>query len=495
MENPNTPHDAAISCAASVPSAAGPMPQPAPDPVGRLSPEVRKVLTLLSRDHALVLLCDAADRVAWINDRLRILPADAKTYVGSSIHEILPSYVAGGRSDEAVQIESTEGELLHLDIRSFPVQAANNSHAVVARRIADLRGEADRTGGSAALLTGILDRAPEPALASDREGFITFANAAAAEFLEIPLDDLVGRPLLGCTPSRPSLAMMIDGLRGREAVDVETEIPGSEGHSWVAISSRRLRAPTGEVLGNVVFIRDTSEQHRAQNELAAKNEEFEDYVSHVSHDLRSPLVSVLGFAGLLRRDYGSALDADGRRFLDRIEQAGHTMQSMIDSLLEFARVDQVEDRATPTDPSGVIQQVMTDQKRRLDEHDVAVAIPSDLPLLCCDRTHAYQIFSNLVSNALSHMGPVPNPRIEIEIDEQPHYHHIRVRDNGPGVPAKEHERIFELFTTLASRERGTKSTGVGLAIVRKLATRYAGQAWVESPTSGGAEFHVTLSRD
>ena len=251
---------------------------------------------------------------------------------------------------------------------------------------------------------------------------------------------------------------------------------------------------SGEVNGNVLFIRDTSDQHRARNELAAKNAEFDDYVSHVSHDLRSPLVSVLGFAGLLRRDYESALDADGLRFLDRIEQAGQTMQALIDSLLEFSRVGQVDDAARPADCSGVLQQVLTEQKKGLDERKVAIHTPSDAPPLDCNRTHAYQIFSNLVSNAITHTGSVAHPEIWIEIDQQPGCHHIRVRDNGPGVAAADRERIFELFTTATAPDESLASTGVGLAIVRKLATQYGGDAWVEGPADGGAEFHVTLSR-
>ena len=305
---------------------------------------------------------------------------------------------------------------------------------------------------------------------------------------------LVGRPLLGCVPARPELTRLLHGLLPHDVVDVETEVPGSQGRSWIAISSRRLRGCRGEVNGNVLFIRDTSDQHRARNELAAKNAEFDDYVSHVSHDLRSPLVSVLGFAGLLRRDYESALDADGLRFLDRIEQAGQTMQAQIDSLLEFSRVGQVDDAARPADCSGVLQQVLTEQKKGLDERKVAIHTPSDAPPLDCNRTHAYQIFSNLVSNAITHTGSVAHPEIWIEIDQQPGCHHIRVRDNGPGVAAADRERIFELFTTAAAPDESLASTGVGLAIVRKLATQYGGDAWVEGPADGGAEFHVTLSR-
>jgi PAS domain S-box-containing protein len=458
--------------------------------------ELRPILDLLARDHALVALCDERDEVTWLQDRLGVLSDAAEAYIGHPIQEVIPEYVEGGRFHDAIEIETTDGERAYLDIRSFPVSAAHHAQAIVARRVSDIRREAHEEGGSAALLAAVLDAAPDPALVCDQSGFITFANPAASAFLGTDPAQLVGRPLVSCVPSRPGLTNLLDGMLSHEVVGLETQVPGGEDDSWMSISSKRLRSLTGEVQGHVVFIRDTSEQHQARHDLAARSDEFDDYVSHISHDLRSPLVSVLGFAGLLKRDYSDFLKGNGLRFLERIEQAGHTMQSMIESLLEFSRVGESEDEATPTEPGSVLQQVLTDQKKHADGQDVTIHLPEDPPLLDCNRTHAYQIFSNLVSNALAHMGPAESPSIWIDIEERPHQHHIRVRDNGTGVPKSEQERIFELFTTLprAQQEPPVQSTGVGLAIVRKLATQYGGKAWVETPASGGAEFNVTLTR-
>ena len=494
MEKNNTPHEAAARGGAQVRSEnslSSELPSPA-----RVAPssQVSQVLSLLARDHALVLLCDEDERVVWVQDQLSLLPGEAETIIGRPVREVLPAYDSAEHASDSVEVESTQGERLRLDIRSFAVHAATQSRAVVARRISDLRSEAQQSSDSAATLVSLIDSAPEPALACDRGGFITFANTAAGAFLDQEAGALVGRPLVSCAPSRSELTRLLDGLLKHDVVDIETEVPGSQGRSWVAISSRRLRGPDGEVRGNVLFIRDSSDPHRARAELAAKNAEFDDYVSHVSHDLRSPLVSVLGFTGLLRRDYESTLDADGMRFLDRIEQAGQTMQSLIDSLLEFSRVGQVDDAASAADSSGVLQQVLTEQKKRIDEQGVAVHVPDDPPMLDCGRTHAYQILSNLVSNAIAHASSVAHPEIWIEIDGQPHCHHILVRDNGPGVAEADRERIFELFTTASPAGKSLGSTGVGLAIVRKLATQYGGNAWVEDSTDGGAEFHVTISR-
>ena len=113
-------------------------------------------------------------------------------------------------------------------------------------------------------------------------------------------------------------------------------------------------------------------------------------------------------------------------------------------------------------------------------------------MLLCNRTRAYQLFSNLIGNAIVHMGPVPGATIRVEIDALAGEHHIRVIDNGRGIATEHHDRIFEVFATLGARPDGRKSTGIGLAIVRKIATTHGGRAWVESQPERGATFHVTL---
>ena len=201
---------------------------------------------------------------------------------------------------------------------------------------------------------------------------------------------------------------------------------------------------------------------------------------------------MLGFARLVRRDYGSLLDTDGHRFLDRIVQAGQTMESMIEDLLEVSRIGCVDEPNTLIDPLGVIHQVITDQKHLIDKCDVQIGLPTQPSMLWCSRTRVYQIFSNLIGNALAHMGPVEAARVEVSIDDELDLHHIRVADNGKGVAPEHNEKIFEVFSTLGRRTDGRKATGVGLAIVRKIVETQQGRCWVEPTAGGGATFKVAL---
>jgi signal transduction histidine kinase len=212
----------------------------------------------------------------------------------------------------------------------------------------------------------------------------------------------------------------------------------------------------------------------------------------VSHDLRSPLVAVLGFARLLREDYGEQLDAQGLRFLRRIEEAGRTMESLLHDLLEFARIGRSEPKRIHVDPRDVLLQLQAELKPSLEEAQVSLQLPEEPPLLWCDRTQLYQVLSNLVGNALDHMGPTSQPSLEVEISEENGLQQLVVRDHGRGIDPADHERIFEIFQTRGVPRGGKRGTGIGLAVVRKIAEAHGGSAWVESAPGAGAAFHVTF---
>ena len=214
----------------------------------------------------------------------------------------------------------------------------------------------------------------------------------------------------------------------------------------------------------------------------------------VSHDLRSPLVALLGFSRLLRQDYGGVLGDTGRHFLDRVEQAGRTMETLIHDLLEVSRIGQAADRKTHVDPLKILLQLRGELKPRLEAQGVEISLPESPPLVLCDRTRLYQIFSNLIGNAVDHMGFRPDARIHVEVEEEPEHHHLVVRDNGVGIDPAHHERIFEIFQSLGPRSDGGRGTGVGLAIVKKIAETHGGRVWVESAAGAGAAFHVLLPR-
>jgi len=323
------------------------------------------------------------------------------------------------------------------------------------------------------LSDAILDAAPDPVVAIDCDGRVRYVNPACTALFGCASSDVIGQHVRGLIGSHKPDADARDGVRRGQA---ELRLPGGETR-WVAYSVKGMDAPIG---GAVAYLRDETERRRDELQLSRQNDELEQTVRALAHDLRSPLVSVLGFSRLLREEFGAALGERGTHFLDRITEAGRTMENLIRDLLDFARIGQAGERRVLVDPREVLLQLRGELKPRLEQQNVELLVPDHPPLLCCDRTRLYQLFSNLIGNALDHMGPCEKPE-------------IMVSDNGRGVAPTEQERIFEMFHSVA-HPGGRKGTGIGLAIVKKIAELHGGRAFVESPAGEGAAFHVLLPR-
>lgn len=167
------------------------------------------------------------------------------------------------------------------------------------------------------------------------------------------------------------------------------------------------------------------------------------------------------------------------------------MESLVHDLLELSRIGQSGEHLAMVDPRGVLAQLKAELKPRLDESGVELCFPdSPPPLVYSDRTRLYQLFSNLIGNAIDHMGDPESPRIEVSVSEHDEGHHIVVRDNGRGIASDQIGRVFDAFHSV-SRE-GHRGTGMGLAIVKRIAETRGGRVWVESAPGEGSTFHVIL---
>ena len=160
--------------------------------------------------------------------------------------------------------------------------------------------------------------------------------------------------------------------------------------------------------------------------------------------------------------------------------------------LETTTIGEPGERRTMVDPRAVLLQVGAELKPRLESEGMRLTLPDQPPLLYCDGTRLYQVFCNLIGNAIDHMGACEDPHIQVEIVEDCGAHRITVRDGGRGIAAEHHTRIFEVFQSLRSSGEGHRGSGIGLAIVKKIADTHSGRAWVESAPGEGAAFHVTF---
>jgi PAS domain S-box-containing protein len=235
--------------------------------------------------------------------------------------------------------------------------------------------------------------------------------------------------------------------------------------------------------------REISEREIISSELGNKNAELERFTYTVSHDLKSPLVTIKGFLGLLEQDIESN---DRKRIVDDIEKlknATDTMGALLSDLLELSRVGKVIGEARPCSLSTIATQAIELVRPALDQRGIEMTI-DELPQVQGDEARLVEALMNLVENAIKFMGTQESPSIRISADSRDGMVYCSVRDNGIGIAPGYHDKIFELFERL---DAGIEGTGVGLALVKRIIENHGGEIWVESDGPGqGVAMHFTL---
>jgi signal transduction histidine kinase len=261
--------------------------------------------------------------------------------------------------------------------------------------------------------------------------------------------------------------------------------------------ARGLDGEDGSVVLTCVDVTDLTraetQLRRLNRQLEARNAEAEAFAHTVSHDLKSPLVTIGCMMGLLRETLGPGLDAESAGFVDQAEATVGSMRQTIDDLLELSRVGRTPNRITRVALEPLVGEVLRTHAVALGAAGVRVRVDGPLPEIDADRRRLTQVVDNLVANAIAYgCGPeLEVRRIEIDADLRGDEVILSVRDHGPGVPEAFAEQVFGLFQRLRQDRPGT---GVGLALVRRIVDAHGGRVWVEPAEGGGARFRVSLPR-
>jgi PAS domain S-box-containing protein len=278
--------------------------------------------------------------------------------------------------------------------------------------------------------------------------------------------------------------------RGREVLGLRRD--GSTFPMELAVAEMRIGARrmfTGQV-------RDISARRQAERENAAlldelrgANEELANFAYVVSHDLKAPLRAIGSLADWLAADYADRFDQEGREHLRLLISRVHRMGRLIDGILAYSRIGRCAGEQRMVDLNAAVAEAID---LLGPPPSVRITVQPGLPTLAAEPTRIRQVFGNLVSNAIKYMDK-PEGRVEVVCADAGAAWRFSVSDNGPGIEARHFERIFQLFQTLAPRDR-VESTGVGLALVKKIVEMAGGQVWVESVPGRGSTFHFTYPK-
>jgi PAS domain S-box-containing protein len=233
-----------------------------------------------------------------------------------------------------------------------------------------------------------------------------------------------------------------------------------------------------------------AERERLITELEARNAEMERFTYTVSHDLKSPLITIQGFLGLLEKDALASDSAQVHKDIAYIQAAATTMQRLLNELLELSRIGRVVNPLTEVALHDLAQEAVTLVSGQITARGVQVRIAPDLPVVLGDRPRLLEVLQNLLDNAVKFMGAQPQPCIHIGVRREGQETVCYVRDNGIGIAPRYHEKVFGLFERL---DKSSDGTGVGLALVKRIIEVHGGRIWVESAGQGhGSTFCFTL---
>ena len=343
-------------------------------------------------------------------------------------------------------------------------------------------------------------------IATDGAGCVKSMNHVAERLTGWKQEDATGKPLT-------DVFKIINGSTGEEIENPVTTIPGegavveladqtmliAKDGSKIPIddSFAPIKNDKGGIIGTVLAFRDITERRLAERErerlvkeLEAKNSEMERFTYTVSHDLRSPLTTIQGFANVLRTDLENNNIERVKNNLKYIENGIIKMAQLLHDTLELSRIGRVANPSENLPFGELVSEALEQTSEQVKSGGVEISVSEDFPAVYVDRMKIVEVLINLIENSIKYMGDEPHPEIDIgyrtEDDGETVFF---VRDNGIGIDPDMHEKVFELFCKL---DRGTKGTGAGLAIVKRIIEVHEGRIWIESEKGKGCTVCATL---
>ena len=321
-------------------------------------------------------------------------------------------------------------------------------------------------------------------------------NPAAVKILSLDHEQFMGKTIIEAFPAHS-----------------ETEVPqryclaASEGQPWQidqiayqddqiagAFQVHAFQTVPGKMVAAFLDItarkRAEAEREKLIAELEAKNAEMELFTYTVSHDLKSPLITIKGFLGFLEQDAASGNIERMRGDISRIANATTKMQQLLDELLELSRIGRLTNPPEWVSLNALVPEAVEMVSGLLIKRSIVVEIAPDMPEVFGDRIRLREMLENLFSNAAKFMGDEPDPHVQVGVRQDGDENVFYVRDNGMGIDPRYHDKIFGLFERLDQKVEGT---GIGLAIVKRIIEMHGGRIWVESQGIGhGSTLCFTL---
>ena len=219
--------------------------------------------------------------------------------------------------------------------------------------------------------------------------------------------------------------------------------------------------------------------------LEQRNAELDQFAYVTSHDLKAPLRAIANLATWIEEDLEDQLPEENVEQLELMKNRVHRMEALINGLLQYSRIGRTHQSSEQVDVAKLLKEVINS----LPSKGFGIAIAPNMPIIQAKRTSLFHVFSNLIGNAIKHHHR-QSGTIEISVKDVGNAYQFAVKDDGPGIAAAFHEKIFTIFQTLRARDE-LESTGIGLSLVQKIILAEGGEIQLSSEEGKGATFRFT----
>ncbi|MFC1764599.1 ATP-binding protein [Planctomycetota bacterium] len=372
---------------------------------------------------------------------------------------------------------------------------------------------AERLREECHLAHAIIQTCNEAIVAINRQGIVTVFNPAAERLFGRQEEFTCGTSIIELVAEslqedfKADINSLIETFAGTSVASRILETTGccSDGTTFPLTLSPSVGSQNEQVIvsfiarnssGNLGVEPSLQQQKETEERLQSLveqlehvNQELTNFAYIVSHDLKAPLRGIKTVSEWLVADYAEHLDDQGREYLDTLTRRVDRMRSLIEGVLAYSRVGRQFEQLEQIELNQSIHDII--EYLSPPDH-IMVTVEDELPCLWIEPTRLIHLFQGLIGNAIQFMNKSPG-FIKIGCVEQDEHWQFSVADNGPGIEADQHERIFEIFQMLMPRDR-QENTGVGLTIAKKIVELYGGRIWVESTPGQGSTFFFTLSK-
>jgi len=368
------------------------------------------------------------------------------------------------------------------------------------------------------IIDSLIQNSAVATFAIDSEHKVIYWNKACEELTGIPAREMLGTDhhwKAFYDHQRPCVAdIVIDGKFDDmhsfyricatsslvpEGVCAEGWYPNLGGkRRYITFDAIPIYNPKGELIAAIETLQDITERKQAEedrerllNELEAKNVELERFTYTVSHDLRSPLVTIQGFVEMLRVDLEQNEVEKMRSDLKYIADSATKMDRLLSDTLQLSRIGRVTNPPEDVPFGAIVQDALEQTTEQIKSSGVEVSVAKDFPTVRVDRMRIVEVLVNLTVNSINYMGEQPQSKIDLgyRVEGESKETVFFVKDNGIGIDPSQHEKVFELFY---KEDSSSKGTGAGLAIVKRIIEVHNGRIWIESEKGKGCTVCFTL---